>query len=89
MNYHKPELWMIYKARRAYYYFKFVYGWKSRKCTACNGSGYYDNDGSPTCGGCDGTKTEKFRGPKSTDDAFEKYNKKLFGVYQQDIASRS
>ncbi len=24
-------------------------------CTACNGSGYYDHNGSPECGCCDGT----------------------------------
>lgn len=24
-------------------------------CTACSGSGYYDNYGSPACGGCNGT----------------------------------
>lgn len=23
-------------------------------CTACNGSGHYDNDGSPKCGCCNG-----------------------------------
>lgn len=80
---------MIYKARRAYAYFTYEYGWKLRKCTACNGSGYYDDDGSPKCGGCDGTKVERFRGPKSIDDIFEKQNKKLFDVYQQDILIRS
>ena len=25
------------------------------KCSACSGSGYYDNTGSPPCGACDGT----------------------------------
>lgn len=24
-------------------------------CTACSGSGYYDDDGSPPCGSCQGT----------------------------------
>ena len=34
---------------------KFVKGNKLVNCTACNGSGYYDNNGSPKCGACDGT----------------------------------
>ena len=25
------------------------------KCTACNGTGHYDNTGSPKCGACNGT----------------------------------
>lgn len=33
-------------------------GIESKKCVACNGSGYYDNNGSPTCGACDGTGVE-------------------------------
>lgn len=28
---------------------------KPRKCIACNGSGRYDNTGSPKCGACNGT----------------------------------
>jgi DnaJ-class molecular chaperone len=31
------------------------YGKKLVTCTACSGSGYYDNHGSPRCGGCNGT----------------------------------
>lgn len=27
-------------------------------CTACNGSGYYDHNGSPRCGACNGTGKE-------------------------------
>jgi len=27
---------------------------KIRKCSACNGTGYYDNTGSPKCGCCNG-----------------------------------
>jgi hypothetical protein len=27
----------------------------SQACTACGGSGYYDNTGSPPCGSCNGT----------------------------------
>jgi DnaJ-class molecular chaperone len=29
-----------------------------QKCYACNGSGYYDSNGSPPCGACDGTGLE-------------------------------
>lgn len=32
-----------------------VYGWKMIKCGACNGSGYYDHNGSPPCGMCEGS----------------------------------
>jgi len=53
------------KAERTKAYFKWVFGWRLQACTACNGSGYYDHDGSPPCGGCDGTGKERFRGPKA------------------------
>jgi len=43
------------KRRRTEYYMRFVYKKKLVKCAACNGSGYYDNDGSPSCSSCDGT----------------------------------
>lgn len=37
-------------------------GYKQGTCTACNGSGYYDNytrgTGTPQCGCCDGTGVE-------------------------------
>lgn len=48
------------KADRTQRYFKYVYGWKQRPCSACNGSGRYDNTGSPKCGACDGTGREKY-----------------------------
>ena len=53
------------KAERTEYYNRFVFGWKQRKCTACNGSGYYDHNGSPYCGACDGTGRDTYRGPKA------------------------
>lgn len=28
-------------------------------CGACNGSGYYDHNGSPKCGNCNGTGKER------------------------------
>ncbi|AZO96180.1 hypothetical protein D7D81_17150 [Halocella sp. SP3-1] len=37
-------------------------GSKFRVCSACNGSGHYDNDGSPECAGCDGTGLEEVGG---------------------------
>lgn len=32
---------------------------KPKVCVACNGSGYYDNNGSPKCSLCDGTGFRK------------------------------
>lgn len=49
------------KAERSDYYRRFVHGWKQRACGACAGSGYYDSDGSPPCGGCDGTGREQYK----------------------------
>jgi DnaJ-class molecular chaperone len=49
------------KQIRTEYYERFVKGWKLRNCTACNGSGYYDNHGSPRCGSCEGTGKEKYK----------------------------
>jgi len=43
------------KKARKEYYFKYEYKWKDCVCTACNGSGKYDHNGSPECGACDGT----------------------------------
>lgn len=57
--------WQLEKIKRTEYYFKFVYGWRLRPCSGCNGSGYYDNSGSPKCGSCEGTGKERFRGPKA------------------------
>jgi hypothetical protein len=47
------------KQARTEYYFRFIHGWKLIRCGACNGSGYYDNNGSPPCGNCDGTGKER------------------------------
>ena len=49
------------KAERTEYYKRFVFGWKLRNCGACNGSGHYDNTGSPECGCCDGTGKERYK----------------------------
>lgn len=51
------------KKLRKEYFEKYVKGWKLRPCTACNGSGYYDNSikGTiPKCGSCDGTGKERY-----------------------------
>jgi hypothetical protein len=59
--------WPFYrnKAERTKDYFENQYGWKLRPCTACNGSGYYDHNGSPDCGSCDGTGKERYASEKS------------------------
>ena len=49
------------KEHRTEYYFKYVFGWKQRPCIACNGSGIYDNTGSPPCGACEGTGKERYK----------------------------
>jgi hypothetical protein len=59
---------MTYRERKQYrkeHYDKYVHGWILQTCTACNGSGYYDHNGSTECGCCDGTGKERVRGPKS------------------------
>lgn len=53
------------KQIRKDYFYKYIYGWKTRDCVACNGSGIYDHNGSPPCGACDGIGKERYRGPKS------------------------
>jgi DnaJ-class molecular chaperone len=53
------------KAFRRQHYYRFVYGWRLRPCSACNGSGRYDSWRNPRCGACDGTGKEWFRGPKA------------------------
>jgi DnaJ-class molecular chaperone len=49
------------KEERRRHYEQHVKGWKLRTCTACSGSGYYDNDGSPKCWSCSGTGKERAR----------------------------
>lgn len=46
------------KAERAAHYEKYVKGWRQVDCGACAGSGYYDHDGSPSCGWCGGSGKE-------------------------------
>jgi hypothetical protein len=56
------------KAQRSEYYRRFVYGWVLCSCTACNGSGRYDHNGSPPCSACDGTGKERVRGIKAMNE---------------------
>lgn len=52
------------KKERTENYEKNIKGWKLKPCTACNGSGYYDNyvNGRiPKCGCCDGTGKETYK----------------------------
>ena len=49
------------KAARKAYYERFVFGWKYRPCTACNGSGRYDHHGAPPCAACNGTGRERYK----------------------------
>jgi len=49
MNFHDRK-----QARREEY-FTYAFCWKKVRCTACNGSGIYDHNGSPPCGACNGT----------------------------------
>lgn len=58
-DYHKR------KQIRKEYYLKYVYGWCLYTCSACNGSGYYDNTNSPVCSNCNGSGKERYPGPKA------------------------
>lgn len=49
------------KAERTEHFKKYVAGWKLRPCSACNGSGRYDHNGSPPCGACEGTGKERYQ----------------------------
>ena len=55
MDFHQRK-----QARREHYE-RFVAGWKMRRCGACDGSGRYDNTGSPKCGSCGGTGKERYK----------------------------
>ena len=49
------------KYERTKAYNKYVKYWVQTDCIACNGSGYYDSDGSPYCEGCEGTGKEWYK----------------------------
>jgi DnaJ-class molecular chaperone len=56
------------KKARTDHYYKYVYGWKQRKCGACAGSGWYDSTdrkGRPiACDCCEGTGKETYKPTK-------------------------
>lgn len=49
------------KKDRTEFYNRFIKGWRLKECTACNGSGLYDNTGSPFCGNCGGSGKERYK----------------------------
>ena len=55
------------KIERTITYFRFTYGYKKNICCSCNGSGYYDNHNSPSCGACEGLGSNFFKGQKNKD----------------------
>jgi hypothetical protein len=57
-NYYWPnrEEGMFYWSQlKVIYWAELNYPEEEKVCSACNGSGYYDNTGSPKCGCCNGT----------------------------------
>ena len=52
------------KRKRTAHYLANIYMHKLVTCTACNGSGYYDNSDGSHCGGCDGTGRERKKTPR-------------------------
>lgn len=57
----KQEGFLTRKEERKAYYEKYVHGWKTRRCLACNGSGRYDDNGAPPCSACEGTGKERYK----------------------------
>lgn len=86
----RPELnFHQRKEERKEYYFRFVYGWKQCVCTACNGSGYYDNSRNgktPKCSACDGTGVDKYRSYKSyeiNNEEMTKFQKERIDFFEE------
>lgn len=48
-------LWCLHRE----YYAKCVRVQKLKPCASCSGSGYYDHNGSPSCGACSGAGKER------------------------------
>lgn len=49
------------KKYRKIYFDKYIKYWVQETCRACNGTGHYDHNGSPTCDTCDGTGKDVWR----------------------------
>lgn len=65
-----------YKELKRLYYEKYIHGNKLVKCTACNGSGYYDTTirgRVPKCGSCEGTGKEKIKDIITFDTFLKQY----------------
>lgn len=82
----KQRYW-IEKAQRAERFYKSVYGHILKICSACNGSGYYDNrrkgdKGSPKCGCCEGKRKLKVKGPKWKPDLLIRRNTVLAEILE-------
>ena len=77
----KQRYW-IEKAKRAERFYTLVYGHVLEICGACNGSGYYDNTGSPKCGCCEGTRRLKTKGPKWKPDLLIGENPALANILE-------
>ncbi len=57
--------WHKEKRARSLHFARFTYGWVREQCSACSGSGHYDHNGSPACGGCEGTGYDVVPGLKA------------------------
>lgn len=53
--------WADRKRQRIEHFWRHKYRFQQRKCSACNGSGKYDDGRGRDCGGCDGTRDERVR----------------------------
>lgn len=71
------------KKVRTEYYNNYIKGWKMISCSACSGSGYYDNNGSPKCGGCDGQGKVKV-----SPDHYKEHIKMLKSIYGEEYKNK-
>lgn len=55
MENYSTRSYLVKKFERIISYYTYEFGYKKEECSACAGSGYYDHNGSPDCGACDGT----------------------------------
>ena len=53
------------KKQRKEFYEKYLKGWRLKTCVACNGTGYYDSNGSPNCVSCNGTGKVRYKFDKN------------------------
>jgi len=63
------------KQKRKQHFEKYVNGWKLRDCTACSGSGYYDNyigGRVPKCSSCGGSGKERYKSESKSEIRIKK-----------------